>query len=143
MVMKKFMILLCLCIFLAGCGVEFGQNYEHLQNQDVTKRHEVDVTGDTNRNVGEDSQDDVEVDDEPKGLYEELNNNLCDISPECCGQLTDDQKNFRDLEKRAVVEDNKELCYQLPTQPFVISCGNDFEEDETLYSRQRCLDAFS
>lgn len=138
--MKRVILFILLSVFLAGCGVEFGQNYNHLQNQDPTKFHEVDIAGDTNRNVGNDP---AAVEPTSRGLYEELNNNLCDLQPECCGQYTKEQKDYRDFEKRAVVEQNVDLCMQLPAQPFIISCGNDFEEDTILYSRQRCLDNFS
>ena len=116
--MKAIILLIILSLFLVGCGVEFGQNYRHLQEQDISKLHEVDITGDTNRNIGGDIK-------EEKGLYASLNENLCELNPECCGKFTDEQKDFRDLEKRAVVEQNRMLCFRLPESDANISCGND------------------
>ena len=133
--MKAVFIFIIFSLFLVGCGVEFGQNYKHLQDQDISKLHEVDVTGDTNRNIGN------AVSDE-KSLYDSLNDNLCDLEPACCGRYTDEQKDFRDLEKRAIFEKNRMLCFRLPADDFVISCGNDLEDDIILYSRTRCLEVF-
>lgn len=130
--MKWVLVAIILTIFLTGCGVEFGQNYKHLQEQDPTGLRRVDLNDGTNKNVNEQVKDD-------KGLYEYLGSNLCEIKPECCGDLTDDQKDWRDLEKRAVVEKNIALCYEIPDEPFVIDCGNDFEEIIVLYNKSRCV----
>ncbi|MCA9477697.1 MAG: hypothetical protein KC535_00945 [Nanoarchaeota archaeon] len=136
--MKRLLFtLIILSFLLTSCGVQFGQNYEHLQNQDPARLHEVNISGETNKNIGGDV---ASVEEE--NLYEHLNENLCDLKPECCNQLTDEQKDFRDLELRAVVEENVDLCYGLPDDPFVISCGNDYQEDEILYSKSRCLAFF-
>lgn len=135
-IMKLLIFFIVINVLLVGCGVEFGQNYAHLQNQDPTKFHEVDVAGDLNRNV------DGTSDNDSFGSFDNLNNNLCNLEPLCCGIYSDEEKNFRDLEKRAIFEEKKELCYQLPEEPLVFDCGNDYQGETILYSRERCFLSF-
>lgn len=130
--MKQVLLAIFLCVFFVGCDAELGGNFKHLQEQNPTGLRRVNFDNGTIENVGERER--------VGGVYEELNENLCELSPECCGDLTDEQKNFRDKESQAIIERNIELCYDLPIEPFIISC--DGEEDTILYSRTRCLESF-
>lgn len=134
--MKQLTVLLIflLMVVLTSCDIEFGQNYEHLQQQDPKALHRV------NPNL---SRENIYVYDSPENptdIYNDLNDNLCELHPLCCGKFTEEQKDYRDLERRAVVENRSDLCQGLPSAPLIISCPK--QNDTLLYSKQRCLDSF-
>lgn len=121
------MILLVLSMLvLTSCYEGRGYAYEHLQNQDVGRLH---------------SGEQIEEEIGEGGVYEHLQKNLCAQNRYCCDDFTQEELDLRDLEQRAIVEKNEELCWQLPAQALEYECPN--EDPVIFYSRSRCLEHFA
>jgi hypothetical protein len=112
-------------VLLSGCYEGRGYAYEHLQHQDVGELH---------------SGEQLEEGEEPGGVYEHLQNNLCEQNRYCCDDFTAQEVKLRELEQRAIIEENKKLCWELPEKALEYTCPN--EEPVIYYSRQRCIDYF-
>ena len=74
-------------------------------------------------------------------VYNNLNDNLCDLQPECCGEFNEDQQRFRRTFEVAVEQNIPELCDQLPEEPFIIKCQN--KPDRTYYGQDACKELTS
>jgi len=122
-------LLLSLSLVVTSCYEGRGYAYKHLQEQDVTKRHV--LTGDESNLTNLTST---------AGVFEHLNKNLCATNRHCCGDYTEEEIALKDLEQRAIVEENADLCLKLPPEDLVVKCPN--EEPIVYYSRTRCLEHF-
>jgi len=133
--MKKIIIFLLIVILLfslTACYSERGYAYRNLNDYVPGKVHSSYTNNDS-----------VLTENETVGIggnYKHLNNNLCDLNPHCCGDFTSQEIWYKDLETRATVEQNVDLCYQIPKDDLIVDCPN--EKPYLFYSQARCLSAF-
>lgn len=107
------MILIITAIILTGCDFDRESPvYSHLQDQDPTKMHR----------------------DDPSPEEKELTTD----DPRCLGQYTPEDITYRDMERRAIVENNPNLCVDMPEEPLTIKCPG--EVTLIYYSKERCID---
>ena len=133
--MKKIiltLLVLVLLLSLTSCYAERGYAYKNLNEYEPGKVHKS-YTGD------DPVLNDTETDG-IGGVYDHLNKNLCELNPHCCGDFTPNEIWYKDMEERAIVENNEELCYSLPQEDLVVDCPN--EEPYIYYSRSRCIVSF-
>lgn len=123
-------LLLSLSLVITSCYEGRGYAYEHLQKQDVIKRHVLTENESTATNLTSTG-----------GVFEHLNNDLCATNRYCCGDYTEDEIALKDLEQRAIVEENANLCLELPNEDLIVNCPN--EKPIIYYSRTRCLKHFN
>jgi len=119
--MKKIIILTLILasILLSACSLEGeSPNWDHLQNNDPSK---------LNRNTNE--------------LPSPTTNENMTDDPRCIEQYTTDDIINRDLELRAKIEQDINLCYQMEDEPLIVSCPN--KPTLVYYSKTRCLEMFS
>ena len=121
-----FSILMLSLIFLGACEIEGGV-YDHLQSQEIGKIHKVDFVNETN-DVG--TADNTTV-------FKHLQANL--LEGYCSGKFSEEEKNYFELEKRAIIEFDPNVCDELPEEPLVYTCDN---QEIVYYSRERCYNYF-
>lgn len=133
--MKKliiFLLITTVLLSLTSCYSERGYAYRNLNNFEPGKIHSSYTDNDS-----------VITENETVGIggnYDNLNKLGCNSRPHCCGHFTSQEIWYKDLENRAIVEKNIDLCYQIPESDLVVNCPN--EEPYSFYSRKRCLSAF-
>lgn len=133
--MKKliiFLLIATLLLSLTACYAERGYAYRNLNDYDPGKVH--------SSYTGNDSVLNQSETDGIGGNYDNLNKLGCDSRPYCCGDFTPQEIWYKDLEKRAEIEGNIDLCYQIPVDDLVVDCPN--EESYLFYSQVRCLSTF-
>lgn len=122
-------VLVLLLVLLSGCYEGRGYAYEHLNNQDPgalrTERPQRAEVSPGNETIG--------------GVYEHLNKNLCGLQPECCGDFSSQDQWYAELQERAAIEQNPELCNNLPDEAFIVDCPGELPY--TYYDKTTCLDA--
>ena len=74
------------------------------------------------------------------GVYENLNNNLCDLKPYCCDQFSDNEMHYREMQRRAIAENRSEYCAVIPESPLIVK-GCPDKDDYTYYNKSYCLEA--
>lgn len=124
--MMRWAFYVVLAILLVGCMDDGGSVYNHLKQQEVGKFHGYADSGNYSEN---------------DTVYDTLNDNLCELSPHCCGEFTETEIYYKDMERRAVVENNLALCDNLPDEELVVECEN--EDSYIFYSKTRCKEEFS
>jgi len=121
----KFATIVCFCsifLMLTGCFPDGGSNFQHLQDQDPA----------TFRSLRDNTSSEQNI-----SAFEHLNDNLCTLDRYCCDEFTDDEIFYKEIETRAIIERNIELCYDLPLDELFVDCPG--EEPYIYYSQQRCL----
>ncbi|MGM5481227.1 MAG: hypothetical protein ACQESE_02335 [Nanobdellota archaeon] len=73
------------------------------------------------------------------GVYENLNDNLCDLKPYCCGHFSDNEMHYREMQRQAIAENRSELCAVVPESPLVVR-GCPDQEPYTYYNKSYCLE---
>lgn len=125
--MKYIVVLLFFTLLLTGCYEGRGYAYDHLNDQDPGA-----LRKDASNRIEESADNDT-----VGGVYGHLTNNLCSNRPVCCGDITREQQRYIDIQERAKVEKNSELCQELPAEPFIVDCPN--EPAYSLYDKEVCL----
>lgn len=127
--LPKFMFIFTMfCVLLlASCNEDGGNVYNHLKNQEAGNLHKTGLFNNED-DAGNATQE---------GVYDHMNDNLCNINPHCCNDFSIEEENFAELETRAVVEKDATLCLSLPDEPLIVSCP--YEEDYIYYSKRKCL----
>lgn len=117
--MKKILLLIAIItlLTLTACSID-GESevYNHLQNQDPSSLH---------------------TDDSIK----EKDNEIVTNDPRCLGQYSAEDIMYRDIEKRATIEKNIDLCDELPELDLRIECPQ--QVTLVYYSKERCKQLIS
>ncbi|MFP4119208.1 MAG: hypothetical protein ACLFTH_04095 [Candidatus Woesearchaeota archaeon] len=113
-------LLLLSSAFLLACNDPETGLYGHLDNQKLISDNG------SSRNAS-------------AGVYENLDENLCDLKPYCCDLFSDDEMHYREMQRRAIAENRSELCAVIPDSPLVVK-GCPDKEDYTYYNKTYCLE---
>lgn len=117
-------LLILILVGLTACYGERGYAFRHLQEMDVGSAH--DSLGDL------DNDTELELD---HNNFENLQN--IGLSDHCQDKFTTKERDLYDLEQRAIVERDPDLCEDIPGD-LLIDCPG--EDPYLYYSKQRCLE---
>ncbi|MFW5866117.1 MAG: hypothetical protein ACOCU6_03425 [Nanoarchaeota archaeon] len=115
-----FILLFVLSILAVSCGDYESSTYNHLNNQQLVL---------DNSSSSRDAE---------SGVYDNLNENLCELKPYCCNHFSGDQMHYREMQLQAIAESDPSLCEVIPEEPLVVEdCPQ--EEDYIYYNKTYCV----
>lgn len=116
-----FALLFVLSILLVSCGDYESSTYNHLGDQQLI----ADNSSSSRNNE--------------TGVYDNLDENLCELKPYCCGHFSEDEMHYREMQRQAIAESDPGLCEVIPEEPLVVEdCPQ--EEDYVYYNKTYCLE---